>query len=300
MAYNNYAFTYFDFKEKPIDYEKIKNLKYIIVGLETCPKTKKQHHQGFIQFEDKIRLKQAKERFGTDKIHIENIYSKDWCNVDYCEKDGNIVIEKGRRPVKRGQRNDIIKLMEDAKVLSEEELWEKHPIEMLRYNKSVERYQKILLKKISNCQYQLQTIYIWGDSGSGKTRKCYEEYPDLYRVDHGNSEGRLWFDGYHGQETILFDDFRSSVRFAYMLELCDRYPMQLQIKGGYTYKRWKRVLITSNIPPDAQYPNLSEELQPFLRRLTSVIHMTSTGSFHSPDTEDTLNILIKKRAPSPA
>ena len=94
MAYNNYAFTYFDFKEKPIDYEKIKNLKYIIVGLETCPKTKKQHHQGFIQFEDKIRLKQAKERFGTDKIHIENIYSKDWCNVDYCEKKMEILLLK--------------------------------------------------------------------------------------------------------------------------------------------------------------------------------------------------------------
>ena len=46
--------------------------------------------------------------------------------------------------------------MEDAKVLSEEGIWEKHPIEMLRYNKSVERYQKILLKKFlivnTNCK----------------------------------------------------------------------------------------------------------------------------------------------------
>ena len=59
--------------------------------------------------------------------------------------------------------------------------------------------------------------------------------------------------------------------------------------------------------PDAQYPNLSEELQPFLRRLTTVIHMTSDGSFHSPagsfhspdiDIKDIFK--QKQRAPSPA
>lgn len=273
MASQNYAFTYFDFEKNPIDYDNIEKTKYIIVGLETCPKTKKQHHQGYIQFEDKIRMKQAKERFRSDKIHIEQIYSKEWCNINYCSKDGNVIIEKGIKPVKKGQRNDIRKFLEEAKTSDELEMWEKYPNEMLRYNKAYDRFKALLLKKEANRQQEQTIIYRWGKTGSGKTRKAFEEHPDIYRVDHGNADTKLWFDGYTGQKTILFDDFRSSVKFSYMLELLDRYPMQLQVKFGYTYKNWNKVIITSNIPPEEQYPNLTELTEPFIRRITKVEHM---------------------------
>ena len=45
-----------------------------------------------------------------------------------------------------------------------------------------------------------------------------------------------WFDGYDGQDTAIFDDFRASGnRFSYILRLIDRYPMDVPVKGGFVY-----------------------------------------------------------------
>ena len=45
-----------------------------------------------------------------------------------------------------------------------------------------------------------------------------------------------WFDGYIGQDTAIFDDFRASGnRFSYILRIIDRYPMDVPVKGGFVY-----------------------------------------------------------------
>lgn len=123
----------------------------------------------------------------------------------------------------------------------------------------------------------VETHVLWGDTGSGKTRAAYEFDPDLWMVPH--SDGQLWFDGYVGQSTILIDDFYGWIKYGFLLRLLDGYKFDLQIKGGFTRKMWKTVIITSNKPPEEWY---QQGVTPALRR-----RLTKTHTFQITDEEHT-------------
>lgn len=65
---------------------------------------------------------------------------------------------------------------------------------------------------------------------------------------------------------ILPEEYRSSFKFDYLLKVLDRYPLLFNVKGSHTYACWTKVVITSNISLDEQYPNLHEHKDPLLRR----------------------------------
>jgi len=86
-----------------------------------------------------------------------------------------------------------------------------------------------------------------GVTGSGKTRAIFDAYPDVYNVPlPSDSSKQPWFDGYNGQEVVLFDDFYGQIGYACMLQLCDRYKMTVQIKGGMVPWVPLKIFITSN------------------------------------------------------
>ena len=45
-----------------------------------------------------------------------------------------------------------------------------------------------------------------GATGTGKSRRAFETWPDAYRKMTNDK----WWDGYHGEETVIFDDFKGS------------------------------------------------------------------------------------------
>jgi len=58
---------------------------------------------------------------------------------------------------------------------------------------------------------------------------------------------KIWFDGYDGEQAILFDDFVGGGSVSNMLQVCDRYPYRAESKGGTIQGRWTRVYFTSNL-----------------------------------------------------
>ena len=65
-----------------------------------------------------------------------------------------------------------------------------------------------------------------------------------------------WFDGYDGHDTAIFDDFRASVnRFAYILRVLDRYPMDVPVKGGFVNWNPKYIVFTCPRPPSEESVN---------------------------------------------
>lgn len=85
----NYAFTVFeteDSKVKPIDEI---DCKYIIIGKEICPKTGKDHLQGYVHFKNAITLLSAKKRLGANTAHLEACKGSIQQNIEYCKKNGN-------------------------------------------------------------------------------------------------------------------------------------------------------------------------------------------------------------------
>lgn len=115
----------------------------------------------------------------------------------------------------------------------------------------------------------------WGEANVGKTRYVHDCYDDVYV-----KSDPLWWSGYHGQETVLIDDVvwpdASSKNWKLdemprrqVLEVFDRYPCQVAIKGGNVKFVAKRIFLTSNFDPT----EFLESDPAIKRRITSVLHV---------------------------
>lgn len=90
-------------------------INYIYYGVETCPTTGKQHHQGFMQLQEKKEMSYIKKHIHKN-IHLEVMHGSRDENVLYCSKKGlnETIYERGTFECK-GQRNDINQVVNDIK-----------------------------------------------------------------------------------------------------------------------------------------------------------------------------------------
>ena len=188
----------------------------------------------------------------------------------------------GVEPV-RGQQTTYAEVMDDfkdGKMTLDELVWN-HPMVFGRFRNAFLAVNAVRQKRVTNTFREVQCHIFWGAAGSGKTRRAYEETQAfapgsyLYSISCGDGHN-LWFDGYDGEGCALIDDFYGQISFAFWLRLMDRYPIKLQIKGGYTYANWTRIYITSNKCPCQWWPNLAErpwDKEEFRRRITSITAM---------------------------
>jgi len=134
----------------------------------------------------------------------------------------------------------------------------------------------------------LKIICIRGTSGIGKTFWAYERFPDLYRPNYGN--GGLWWDGYAGQECVLLDEFRGQCPLQKLLMILDKYPLMLEVKGGYLPAKFTTVIITCNSDPTFWYPNAAvqnpEEFAALSRRIGMVHHEHTDSHYIVADTRE--------------
>lgn len=168
----------------------------------------------------------------------------------------------------QGKRNDLLTLkrkIDEGK--SEKEIAsdpETFPV-WARHHKVVARYQMLTGQQRN---WPTFTQVIWGAPGLGKTRKALElAGPDAYWLPRPAGQ-TAWFDAYIGQETIVIDEFYGWLPLDLLCRLLDRYPMQVETKGGSSMVRVKRVIITSNVPPAQWYKLPIERLNALFRRLS--------------------------------
>jgi hypothetical protein len=123
---------------------------------------------------------------------------------------------------------------------------------------------------------EVSVDYIWGPAGSGKTISILDAFgrESVFIADATNA---FPFDGYEGESVLLLDDFRSSLRFEYLLRVLQGQPFLVNVKGSHTLAHWTKVVISANIPLSEQYPNLSERKDPLLRRFESGIVFEKTS-----------------------
>lgn len=83
------------------DFNKMTRIKthlcdYVVVGIENCPLTQKQHYQGYIEFKKPYELGSVKRILNDKETHLEIARADASACISYCKKDNNILIEYGK------------------------------------------------------------------------------------------------------------------------------------------------------------------------------------------------------------
>ncbi|MDR0325087.1 MAG: replication protein [Oscillospiraceae bacterium] len=137
----------------------------------------------------------------------------------------------------------------------------------------------------------LQTVYVWGATGTGKTRSILEGcgYSNVYAVNNYKHP----FDGYAQESVMLFDEFNSQFRIQDMNNYLDGYPLTLPARYSNKQACYERVFIVSNLDLREQYTH-EKRNQPdiwaaFIRRIHKVIRFMSDGTRREYETQDYLS-----------
>ncbi len=282
----------------PIDHgythEKIKEIFSLFSSTEywcMCDEIGEQgtpHTHVYVAFSNSVLFDTMHTRFYG--VHIEKANGKHTENRDYIRKEGKWLDdakhetnlpetfeEWGELPPDKtkgeSQAAQILQMVRDGK--SNLEIFEAIPTAYSKVN-FIEQYRQSLLHdQFKDDWRDLEVTYIWGETATGKTRSVMEKYgySKVYRVTDYNHP----FDGYKGQDVILFDEFRNSLKLSDMLVYLDGYPVELPCR--YTNKQacYTKVYLISNIPLEKQYPNVQmdepESYAAFCRRIGHVLHM---------------------------
>lgn len=231
---------------------------YIVWQSERAPTTGTLHLQGYVRFTNARALGGVVsflKRLGGDcRPHVEPARGSEDANTLYCTKEESRV--RGPwcfgAPAKPGKRTD---LSEAAEAVAESgDLDSVDPALLVKYGKG---FSLLAARKRPTWarRNKVVVIVLIGPTAVGKTWKCFEATDNkVFRPTYGNTG--LWWDGYTGEEAVLFDEFEGQVPCSKMLQLLDPYPLWLESKGSGCWARYKYVFITSNRPPEEWYRKL--------------------------------------------
>ncbi|MFI3167080.1 MAG: replication protein [Bacillota bacterium] len=295
-----YLITFNNPKKKGFTHEAIK------IWLETLPKSllywcmcdeigeqnKMYHTHLYLHFATAFRLSTLKKFTKTEHIDIANGTAQQV--RDYIRKEGknkgtkkeetnlkDTFEEWGELPIERqGKRNDIDDLYDLIKAgASNYEILEQSPQYLLQIEKIDKARQVVKFDTYKKTWRTLEVTYIYGKTATGKTRGVMEKYgyENVFRVtDYSHP-----FDSYLGQDVVIFEEFRSSLKIEQMLNLLDGYPLELPCRYANKVACYTKVFILSNIPIHEQYSKLLKEReetwQAFKRRIHKILNYNGTG-----------------------
>ncbi|ALE29769.1 replication associated protein [Lake Sarah-associated circular virus-40] len=202
-------------------------------------------------------------------------------NRVYCMKEGDYT-EGGAPPVKKqGKRTDIEMAVETLKATGGDvqEMALTHPEAYVKYSSNFEklaqRYQKKMRSSGSGYVHDRRVIWIYGPSGTGKTRYVHEK--ELISNLWISGRDLRWWQSYDMEPAVLFDDFRGDFcKYHELLRILDRYQCTVENKGGsVSLQNVKRIWITSCFHPRHVY-DTREDIEQLIRRIDKIWHFTST------------------------
>jgi len=237
---------------------------YITYGREICPTTGNPHLQGYAEFATP-RQRNTIRGYLFDRAHVEKRHGPQAKAIEYCHKDGDYV-EYGVK-AEQGKRTDLEYMMNLVKEGEDDlSLFYSDPTLMFQYASRFREFRN-LLSTNRDRQMAPDIRFYWGRTGTGKTRAVWDEFPDV----SCHLAGR-WFDSYVPCRAYLFDDLTDAVfPIAHLLRLLDRYPLDVEVKGGSVRFNPTVIVVTSNVSLDEWYPDEPQVRRDALRRRFSEV-----------------------------
>lgn len=273
-----------------------------------------EHYQGYVELETRVKFKtlmgilgfhihKKGEKCENQLTYVAKRYGSQEANIRYCSsqaycrKCGGADAEglpayaklcedgcKGLKSKKKigitvvhGKPTEVQTLMQmhehvKKKLKSgcpKKLLYEEFPQYAAQHLKWIDRQHQVYAPQRN---WQPLVYWFWGESGTDKSRlaksvctSCYFKPPD-----------NRWFDGYDQHEVIVFNDFRKSTfTFSYLLDLIDRYPFHVEIKGAVVSMVAKCMIFTCSKPHQELWAEIAgsanENLVQLTRRITKEI-----------------------------
>jgi len=266
------------------------NVLLLCAYTEQCPRTQRWHIQGYVALKKKRRLSSIFDQTlcvwqGEPYVwpYVKPAIYSAWNNKKYCEKDGdgftvgeaaNWTDEKLKAlGKKQGKRTDIEAMAKDFK----ENPWEtkltkarKFPNQFCHYNRAFDKLLTLERDHQYHSEYNnsdrakdMKNYAYVGPPGCGKSHTVEQEVKKLIsdnphlRVYYKTIQ--KWWDGYDGEEIVVWDDFRSSMPFSELLNLMDGKPFRREAKGTTICLRAHHIFFTSPKAPKYWYKKLMEE-----------------------------------------
>lgn len=260
---------------------KFSGLEYWCMADEIGNDTGTLHTHVYLAARNGIEFHTIQQRFYG--AHIESAKGSHRQNRDYILKEGKwanddkhetsvsgTFEESGELPPESNRRQKmseaIVDMVQEGK--SNADILREYPSAMNQL-KNIDMTRQTLLEEQYRDEFRkLHIEYIWGKTGVGKTRSIMEKYGyrNVFRVTNYQHP----FDGYAGEDVILFEEFRSSLPIADMLKYLEGYPLKLPCRFSDKVACYTKVYVVTNIPMAKQYPNIQleepETWAAFLRR----------------------------------
>ena len=264
------------------------------------------HSHLYVAFSNAVRFSTLKNKFPI--AHFDFVQGTSQQNRDYIRKEGKWAKDKkketnhqetfeeyGEMPIERqGARNDLADLYDQIKSgKTNAEIIQSNPEFLFNIDKIERARQTIREDKYKNTFRDLEVTYIFGLTGTGKTRSVMEQYgyENVFRItdyDHP-------FDSYKGQDVIIFEEFRSSLKIHDMLNYLDGYPLELPCRYANKIACYTKVYIITNIDLEEQYTSVQHDRnktwQAFLRRIKTV--KIYSKEFSEPQVFDLKDLLYQ-------
>ena len=263
--------------------------QYIVLGFEICPRTQREHYQGFVRFQHPKTFTGVKQLLGRKRFapHIEQSAPSP-ASILYCKKGGNFK-EAGDQPefLHKGGASDGDTELSKA-VARKRELYQSlkegaEPFTLI--DEQPEEYAFIhSISKYAAASrvrsFAAQVLYIHGTTGLGKTTTTQLCLDKLNLKYYKKAPGCKWFCGYNFERIIIFDEFASAIPLHRFNAMCDPKPPLLEIKGAQVPNAATHYIILSNRSPDDQYTTTHTEKplewDAYRRRITSTHHLART------------------------
>lgn len=164
-------------------------------------------------------------------------------------------VEFGVLP-KQGKRTDLDEIkdqiMNGKKV---DDIALENPEMYHQYGRTLNKLEDIALRKRFR-NWTTKGYWLYGGTGIGKSHVAFKNYnPDTHYVKNLNED---WWDGYTGQEVVIFNEFRGQIKYSELLDLMDKWPKTVKIRNRQPVPFLaKCVIITSALEPSEVYHNLS-------------------------------------------
>ena len=255
------------------------------------------HTHLFFYSPSPVRFSTIKNRFPT--AHIEKAYGTVQENRAYIRKEGRwtdtdkaetsvpgTFEEWGEVPPERAEKHpEMFRLVQNIRDgLTTTEIIDDNPAMAFRV-RDIDLLRQILMaEKYAVENRPLQVSYLYGASGAGKTRSIYSTHDprSIYRVTNYRGTRGISFDGYHGQDELVYEEFSSQIPIEDMLNYLDIYPLSLPARYNDKTACYTKVYITSNSPLENQYwveqQARPETWRAFLRRIHTVVEYLPDGS----------------------